>query len=101
MNVPFAMSAKALESRSSAHTDSANQGAAMLDKQTFRIKDYELTCSARATDNGRFEPALVVSKHIWPSRPRTIAVRRGAHPTAEVAIESARAQGVEWVTNFG
>ncbi len=73
----------------------------MIETQTFRLKDYELTCSARACDNGRFEPALVISKNIWPSRPRTIAVRRGAHPSAEVAIESAHAQGVEWVTNYG
>ena len=73
----------------------------MIETQTFRLKDYELTCSARASDNGRFEPALIISKHIWPSRPRTIDVRRGGHPTAEVAIESAHAQGVEWVKNFG
>ena len=73
----------------------------MIETQTFRFRDYELTCGAQASDNGRFEPALVISKHIWPSRPRTIAVRRGAHPTAEVAIESARAQGVEWMANFG
>ena len=73
----------------------------MIQTQTFRLSDYELTCSAQASDNGRFEPALVISKQTWPSRPRTIAVRRGAYPTAEVAIESAHAQGVEWVANFG
>ena len=73
----------------------------MSETRTFRLGDYELTCSARASENGRFEPMLVVAKHIWPSRPRTIAVRRGAHPSAEVAIESARAQGIEWVANFG
>ena len=69
--------------------------------QTFRVQKYTLTCSAQATDNGRFEPALVISRDIWPSRPRTIAVRRGAHLSAELAIEAAHAQGVEWVTNFG
>lgn len=73
----------------------------MIETRTFQFKNYELTCSARASDRGRFEPALVISKQIWPSRPRTIAVRRGAHPSAEVAIESARAQGIEWVSNFG
>jgi len=73
----------------------------MIATQTFRVKEYTLTCSAKACDNGRFEPALVISKDVWPSRPRTIAVRRGGHLSAEVAIESARAQGVEWVTNFG
>ncbi len=69
--------------------------------QTFRMREYELICSALASDNGRFEPALVIARQIWPSRPRTIAVRRGAHPNAEVAIESAHAQGIEWVKNFG
>lgn len=73
----------------------------MIETRIYRLRDYELTCSAQACDNGRFEPALVISKLVWPSRPRTIAVRRGAHPTAEVAIESARAQGVEWIENFG
>lgn len=73
----------------------------MTATQHFRVKDYELTCSARVSDNGTFEPVLVIAKQAWPSRPRSIAVNRGAHPTAEVAIESARAQGVEWVANFG
>jgi hypothetical protein len=69
--------------------------------QTFRLKDYELTCGALPTDNGKFEPVLVISKATWPSRPRTIAVQRGGYPTAAAAIESAHAQGVEWVENFG
>jgi len=73
----------------------------MIETQTFRLKDYDLTCSAQASDNGCFEPTLIISKQVWPSRPRTIAVRRGAHATAEIAIESAHAQGVEWVKNFG
>lgn len=73
----------------------------MNETQTFRHKDYELTCGARASDNGKFEPTLVVARQAWPRRPRTIAVRRGAHPTPDVAIESAHAQGVEWVSNFG
>jgi hypothetical protein len=69
--------------------------------QIFRLKDYELACSAKASDSGKFEPALVISRQRWPSRPRTIAVRRGGYPTAEVAIESAHAQGIEWVANYG
>lgn len=73
----------------------------MIETQIFRLRDYDLLCSAKAGDNGRFEPALVISKHTWPSRPRTIDVRRGSHPTAEVAIESAHAQGVQWVADFG
>lgn len=74
---------------------------AMIETQTFRLNDYELTCSAHATDNGRFEPVLVISKSAWPSRPRTIAVQRGAHPSAELAIAAAHAQGIEWVRNYG
>lgn len=73
----------------------------MIATQTFRLEHYELTCSAQACDNGTFQPALVISKNVWPSRPRTIAVRRDRHPTADVAIESAHAQGLEWVRNFG
>jgi len=73
----------------------------MTATQVFRLKDYELTCSATVGDSGKFEPALVITRYIWPSRPRTIAMRRGAHPSADMAIESAHAQGIEWVTNFG
>jgi hypothetical protein len=73
----------------------------MIEIQTFRLKDYTLTCSAQILDNGRFEPLLVITKQVWPSRPRTIAVRRGTHTTAASAIESAHAQGIEWVANYG
>ena len=69
--------------------------------QTFRLREYDLTCSATANDSGSFEPALVISKASWPSRPRNIAVVRGAHQSADIAIEFAHAQGVEWVANFG
>lgn len=73
----------------------------MIETQTFKLRDYELLCSAKASDNGLFEPSLVISKQVWPSRPRTIAMRRGAHPSVEVAIAAAREQGEEWVLNFG
>ena len=72
-----------------------------MEVQTFRSDRYDLVCSARACANGTFQAALVISKNIWPSRPRTIAVRAGRHPTADIAIESAHAQGLEWVRNFG
>jgi hypothetical protein len=75
--------------------------AAMSETQIFRHQNYELACSAQVNDRGKFEPALVISKHTWPSRPRIIAVQRGSYPTADVAIESARAQGIEWVMNYG
>lgn len=73
----------------------------MTATQTFRLERYDLTCSARPCDNGMYEPAVVVARNIWPSRPRTIAVNRDRHPSADSAIESARAQGLEWVRNFG
>jgi hypothetical protein len=73
----------------------------MSPTRTVRLANYELSCSVRACDNGCFEPVLVISKNTWPSRPRTIAIRRGAHRTAEVAMEAAHAQGVEWIANFG
>lgn len=73
----------------------------MIATQVFRLKEYELTCSAELGDSGKFEPTLVITSQVWPSRPRTIAMRRGAHPSAAIAIESAHAQGIEWVTNFG
>ena len=76
-------------------------GATVIATQIFRVKDYDLACSAMVADSGKFEPTLIVSRHRWPSRPRTIAVRRGGFPTAEVAIESAHAQGIEWVANYG
>jgi hypothetical protein len=69
--------------------------------QTFRLRDYELACSARAIDNGRFEPTLIVTRNVWPSRPRTIAMQRGDFQSVASAIESARAQGIEWVANYG
>ena len=69
--------------------------------KTFRHRDYELLCSAKALDSGNFAPSLVVSKQVWPSRPRTIAVRCDACPTEAHAIDSAYNQGVEWVLNYG
>lgn len=73
----------------------------MTETQTFRFQHYQLTCSAQVCDNGTFRAALVISKDVWPSRPRTIAVRRDRHASAGVAIGSAHAQGLEWVRNFG
>ena len=69
--------------------------------RTFRHEDYELLCSAKAIDTGRFEPGLVVCRKRWPTRPRVIAVQRGDHLTQETAIDAAYAQGVEWISNYG
>ncbi len=73
----------------------------MTTPQVFRLRDYELVCSARAVDSGKFEPALVISRNVWPSRPRVIAVQRGHFLNEDAAIESARAQGIEWINNYG
>ncbi|MBX9611695.1 MAG: hypothetical protein K2X51_08730 [Burkholderiales bacterium] len=67
----------------------------------FKHQNYELQCSAKAADGGKFVPVLTVSKQVWPTRPREIAVERGDHATPEAAIDAAHAQGVEWVLNFG
>jgi len=72
-----------------------------MEAQTFRSERYDLVCSAQACDNGMFRSVLVISKNVWPSRPRTIAVRAERHSSADIAIESAHAQGLEWVKNFG
>jgi hypothetical protein len=73
----------------------------MEPSKTFRHQDYELHCSAKPVDNGRFAPALIVLKQVWPTRPREIAVERGNHLTEQTAIDAAYAQGIEWITNYG
>ena len=67
----------------------------------FRHENYELLCSASAVDSGKFVPAVVVSKQVWPTRPRNIAMRRGDYLTEETAIEAARTEGIEWIVNYG
>jgi hypothetical protein len=67
----------------------------------FRHQDYELQCSAKPVDNGRFAPVLVVCKQVWPTRPREIAVQRGEYVTEQSAIDAAYAQGIEWIKNYG
>jgi hypothetical protein len=69
--------------------------------RTFRHQDYELLCSAKALDTGKFAPAVIVSRQVWPTRPRVIAVQRGDYLTEETAIDAARTQGVEWIRNYG
>jgi hypothetical protein len=73
----------------------------MVVMQTFRHLDYELQCSAKPVDGDRFAPMLQVSKQVWPTRPREIAVKRGDHATEQSAIDAAYAQGVEWIANYG
>lgn len=73
----------------------------MTAMKVIRHKDYDLHCSARVVDSGKFAPVLMVSKQVWPSRPRTIEVPRGDHANEETAIAAAHAQGIEWVLNYG
>lgn len=64
-------------------------------------QNYELKCSAKMLDNGEYVPLLVITKQVWPTRPREIAVRRGDYTTPEAAVEAAYAQGLEWIANYG
>ena len=73
----------------------------MDETRTFLHQNYELQCTAKAVDSGRFAPQLVVSKQVWPTRPREIAVERGNYLSAETAIDAARAQGIDWIRDYG
>jgi hypothetical protein len=73
----------------------------MAEIKSCKHRDYELHCSAKRLDSGKFAPVLTVAKQAWPSRPRTIAMQGDAFPTEGSAIDSAYAQGVEWVQNYG
>jgi hypothetical protein len=69
--------------------------------KTCQHGDYELKCSTKALDSGEYVPLLVITKQVWPTRPRDIAVRRGDYTTPEAALEAAYAQGLEWIANYG
>ena len=74
--------------------------AAMGATRIFRHEDYELACTASVDDGGKFVPAVAVAvaKQAWPRRPRNIAVPRGEYVTEE---DAARAQGIDWIANYG
>lgn len=69
--------------------------------RVFKCQNYELLCTARPVDAGRFAPSLVVSKQVWPSRPREIAVPRGLHLSEDTAIDAAYSQGLQWIRDYG
>ncbi len=69
--------------------------------RTFRHREYEVVCTAKPADGGRFVPTLIVSKQVWPTRPREIAVARGDYQNEETALDAASAQGIEWISNYG
>src|SRR5471032_3651945 len=76
-------------------------GEAMDTTRVFKWQNYELLCSAKPVDAGRFAPNLVISKQVWPTRPREIAVPRGQHLTEDTAIDAAYTEGLEWIRNYG
>lgn len=69
--------------------------------RTYKHQNYELQCTARPMDGGRFAPSLIVAKQVWPTRPREIAVQRGEHLTADTAIDAAHSQGIAWIHEYG
>lgn len=69
--------------------------------QTFQHQNYELRCSARSLDGGRFQPHVVVCKQVWQSRPRDIALERGSFDNEHEAIEAAKEAGLLWIENYG
>lgn len=68
---------------------------------TFQHQNYELHCSAKQLDSGRFQPHVIVCKQVWQSRPRDIALERASYPTEHEAIEAAKAGGLLWIENYG
>lgn len=76
----------------------------MSASRVFRHENYELHCSASATDNGKFVPVVVVTKQVWPTRPRNIAVPSASfasYDTEEAAIEAGRTLAIEWIASYG
>ena len=69
--------------------------------RVFKWENWELLCSAKAVDAGRFAPSLIISKLVWPTRPREIAVPRGQYTSQETAIDAAYSSGLEWIRNYG
>ncbi len=69
--------------------------------RVFKWENWELLCSAKAVDAGRFAPSVVISKLVWPTRQREIAVPRGQHTTSDTAIDAAYSSGMEWIRNYG
>ncbi|WP_198971192.1 hypothetical protein [Xylophilus sp. ASV27] len=68
---------------------------------TFRHGHYLLACSARVLANGRFVPELVITKDVWPTRPRSIAMDKAEFEVEEDAIAAAHSRGIEWVAHYG
>ncbi len=70
-------------------------------QKIFRHQDYELVCCARAVEGGRFVSSLTISKQVWPSRSREIAVEKALYETQDAAIDAAHVKGLEWIKDYG
>ena len=57
----------------------------------FRHGGYDLRCCAKEVESGKFVPELIVSRPVWPTRPRLIAIERGNFLTEDTAIDAAYA----------
>lgn len=69
--------------------------------KSVNYRDYQLTCTAVADSNGRFESTLIVARIAWPSRPRVLAIKRAKHETSQQAIDAAQQQGMKWIDDHG
>jgi hypothetical protein len=87
--------------RHGAYCRSLQAGAMMETTRIFKWQNYELLCSAKPVDAGRFAPNLIISKQVWPTRPREIAVPRGQHTTEDTAIDAAYTEGLAWIRDYG
>jgi len=73
----------------------------MNSTQALTHQNYDMLCGAMPDDSGRFQPTLVITKNVWPTRARTIAVERGVYDDQAHAIQAAHAQGLAWIANYG
>jgi hypothetical protein len=66
--------------------------------------DYTVTFAPPGPGNADANdlvPSAVLTKQIWPTRPRSIAMRGGHYADQASAIEAARLQGMEWIAAYG
>jgi hypothetical protein len=73
----------------------------MSDHENFHHQGYQMACSARTLGSGRFVAELVITKDVWPTRPRRIAIDGPDHESAAEAIEHARLCGLKWIADYG
>jgi hypothetical protein len=69
--------------------------------EAFSHLTYDIVCSVREVDVGKFAPAVVATAKAWPSRPRTLHIRPHAFDTAAEALAAARTQAITWVEHYG